>query len=106
MADAEELSLEETKYVFSIPMFSLQHSPYWTYTYFLFSRLRIQAGLAPLGEETEEVIDEDQVAYDNYQKLKEDRQREKNAKEVMERIEKLVYIHLAFFTWSMTNSSY
>ncbi|KAI9284451.1 SART-1 protein [Umbelopsis sp. AD052] len=64
MADAEELSLEET------------------------NRLRIQAGLAPLGEETEEVIDEDQVAYDNYQQLKEDRQREKNAKEVMERIEK------------------
>lgn len=73
---------------------------------FFISRLRIQAGLAPLGEETEEVIDEDQVAYDNYQKLKEDRQREKNAKEVMERIEKLVYIHMAFFTLSMTNSSY
>jgi hypothetical protein len=44
-----------------------------------------------LGEETEDIIDEDQVAYDNYQKLKEDHQREKNAKEVMDRIEKLVY---------------
>lgn len=54
------------------------------------SRLRIQAGLAPLGEETEGVIDEDQVAYDNFQKLKEEKEKEKKAKDVMERIEKYV----------------
>ncbi|KAG2184780.1 hypothetical protein INT43_000693, partial [Umbelopsis isabellina] len=64
MADAEELSLEET------------------------NRLRIQAGLAPLGEDTEETMDEDQVAYNNYQQLKEEKEMAKKAKEVQVRIEK------------------
>jgi hypothetical protein len=59
-------------------------------TYCHSSRLRIQAGLAPLGEETEDVIDEDQVAYDNFQKLKEEREKDMKAKEVLDRIEKYV----------------
>lgn len=69
------------------------------------SRLRIQAGLAPLGEETEETMDEDQVAYNNYQQLKEEKEMAKKAKEVQERIEKYVEVNSVDLTyhWTVTD---
>ncbi|KAI9019988.1 SART-1 protein [Phycomyces nitens] len=49
--------------------------------------LRVKLGLPALGE-VEDAIDPDQVAYDNYQKVKEDQEREAKAAEIKERIEK------------------
>ncbi|KAL0094304.1 SART-1 protein [Phycomyces blakesleeanus] len=50
--------------------------------------LRLKLGLPVLGEEAEDTIDPDQVAYDNFQKVKEDQKREAKAAEIKERIEK------------------
>lgn len=86
-------------------MFELMTNDFWFV--FINSAHRATLGLAPIsadvdenGEEVEEAIDEDQQAYDNYQRQKEEREQAAKKKEILDRIEK--YVHL----WSpLTNTN-
>ncbi|KAI8377715.1 SART-1 protein [Radiomyces spectabilis] len=50
--------------------------------------LRAKLGLPPLAGDTEETVDPDRVAYENYQRMKQDQEKEAKAKEIKDRIEK------------------
>ncbi|RUP51691.1 SART-1 family-domain-containing protein [Jimgerdemannia flammicorona] len=83
-AMSEDMSLEETNYIFT----RAAPNSLLTDTFFPRSKLRISLGLPPLAVDSEGAINHEEQAHENWANYRNEKAKEAKEKEIKERIEK------------------